>query len=135
MALAMAHGLKVGVISDMHTNTLYEPDVSASAKCWNTSTSEASDHSPWARYGCDPSIDLVDAMLKRFNEKFGKPDILLVSGDHICHGISPHRDEVTQDSYQAVKDNITATNEIVKKHFSDTLVITVLGNNDAQYHD
>lgn len=73
-------------------------------------------------------------MLQRFVEKFGTPDLLLISGDHVGHGISLHRDEATAESYQAVKDNIAATNDIVKKYFSDTVVVTILGNNDSEYH-
>ena len=65
--------------------------MSVADKCWKTGTSLASLPSPWARYGCDPSYELIDAMLTRFIDKFGIPDVLFVTGDHTSHGISPHR--------------------------------------------
>ena len=114
MSFALVNSLKVGVISDMHTNTLYDPNIDPTDHCWSTGTAQASDRSSWARVGCDPSIDLVDAMLNRYVEKFGTPDVLLVTGDLICHNVSPDRGQGSAGSYQAVKDNIAATNEIVK---------------------
>ena len=30
---------------------------------------------------------------------------------------------------------MVATNDLVKKHFGDSLVITMLGNNDSEYHN
>lgn len=59
----------------------------------------------------------------------------MIPGDHVSHYISPDRDVATETSYQSVKDNMIATNDLVKKHFGDSLVITVLGNNDSEYHN
>merc|ERR1719232_2276485 len=131
LTLTSAAALKVGVISDMHTNLSYDQLADVPGHCWAVSGPTASEPSPWARYGCDPSPDLVDAMLRRFKEKFGTPDVLLVTGDNVTHGISLTRDQATAQSYELVKENITATNEIVKKYFSDTTVVTILGNNDS----
>ena len=135
LTFAKAYALKVGVISDMHTNLYYDADATDESNCWSTSGIVANSSSPWARFGCDPSSDLVDAMLQRYNEKFGKPDVLLVTGDHVGHGMSLDRGEATTESYQGVKDNLTVTNDLVKKHFPDTLVLTLLGNNDSKYHN
>ena len=63
------------------------------------------------------------------------PDVLLVTGDHVSHDVSLDRGEASATSFQNVKDNIAATNALVKKHFADCIVITVLGNNDSMYHN
>ena len=63
LLLASVYGLSVGVISDMHTNLLYDPTVDSSDKCWSSGNKQADSPSAWGRFGCDPSVDLVDAML------------------------------------------------------------------------
>ena len=61
---AKVYGFNVGVISDMHTNMYYDPTVSTDTNCMKNDKSVTSDvYSPWVRFGCDPSADLVDAML------------------------------------------------------------------------
>ena len=57
-----ANALKVGVISDMHTNLAYNSKATSDNKCRGSSdfnTAEA----PIARIGCDPSSTLIDYML------------------------------------------------------------------------
>ena len=71
LLVASTYGITVGIISDMHTNLQYDSNIDASEHCWSSGTTLASDPSVWARYGCDPSPDLVDAMLRRFTETFG----------------------------------------------------------------
>ena len=92
---ASCYGLTVGVISDMHTNLLYDATVDPADKCWSSGSSQAETPAAWARIGCDPSADLVDAMLQRMSETYGKPDVLLVTGDFVNHGISLHREDAT----------------------------------------
>ena len=56
--------LKVGVISDMHTNLDYSPTASDDDNCVGSSAFFSnSDKAPVARFGCDPSPTLVDFML------------------------------------------------------------------------
>lgn len=73
-------------------------------------------------------------MLQRFKEKFGAIDVLLVTGDHVAHGVAPHIDESpTWADWDAVKANLQASAQLVQKHFPDTLVLSTIGNNDG-YH-
>ena len=72
LTLASATALKVGVISDMHTNLSYDQMADVQGHCWAVSGPTASEPSPWGRYGCDPSADLVDAMLARFKENLAR---------------------------------------------------------------
>ena len=92
---ASCYGLTVGVISDMHTNLLYDATVDPADKCWSSGSSQAETPAAWARIGCDPSADLVDAMLQRMSETYGKPDVLLVTVDFVNHGILLHREDAT----------------------------------------
>ena len=134
LCIAQVSSLRVGVISDLHSNIQYDMFSSATGNCW-ASGPLADEPSPWARYGCDPSPDLVDGMMRHYIESFGVPDVLLVSGDNVAHGINVERGEGTEEDYEAVKDNIATTAAIVRKYFSDTIVLNTLGNNDAQYHN
>ena len=89
-----ASALRVGVLSDMHVNLKYDPLYSHQDgnNCW-ASGDLADKPSPWARYGCDPSAELVDAMLQHFVEVFGTPDILLINGDNLAHHVDVNRGE------------------------------------------
>ena len=79
-------------------NQVYGSDNSVSDNCWATGPL-AEQPSPWARYGCDPSADLVEAMLQHFVETFGVPDVLLVTGDNLAHGIDKDRGEGSAAQY------------------------------------
>lgn len=49
-------------------------------------------------------------MLQRFTEAFGAVDVLLVTGDHVAHGVAPHYDESpTEADWEAVKANLQAS--------------------------
>ena len=74
-------------------------------------------------------------MLKRFVEAFGVPDVLLVAGDNVAHGVNVDRVQGSSEAYQAVKDNIATTADIFRKYFSNTVILNTLGNNDALYHN
>jgi hypothetical protein len=58
-ATANASNLRIGVISDIHLNPYYDATASVDENCWSTATSKESDVWPLARYGCDPSPELV----------------------------------------------------------------------------
>ena len=100
LVFASAEALRVGVISDMHTNLLYDATASVDDNCVASSSAFTSDgqisndeSAPIARIGCDPSTTLVDYMLRRFTEVFTSVDVILVTGDHIAHHVAPHMDE------------------------------------------
>ena len=93
---SMTEALRVGVVSDMHTNLHYD-SLATDSNCVATSNERSytssfdnSDNAPLARIGCDPSTTLVDYMLRRFNEVFPDVDVILVTGDHVAHKVAPH---------------------------------------------
>ena len=59
--------------------------------------------------------------------------MLLVTGDHVAHGISPDIGEEQQGDWNAIQANLEATAGLIRKHFPNTIVLTSIGNNDG-YH-
>ena len=101
---------KIGLISDLHYNLYYNPD-SSQHSCTSSSAADVIDANgdPVAnlgRYGCDSNSDLIRTLFQRFNDKFGKVDVLLVTGDHTAHSVSAKDDDPTGSEYAAVKNNI-----------------------------
>ena len=99
------YGLRVGVVSDFHTMLAYDSQVSDADDC-KPGGAKASEIAPIGRINCDPSPTLVDFMLQRFNQAFGSVDVILVTGDHVGHGISPHLGSETPAAFELVKENL-----------------------------
>lgn len=126
LAAATAYGLKVGVIADLHTNPNYNSTIAAKYDCVQQSGATTDVAAPLCRYGCDSSTALIDVMLQHFRDTFGKPDVLLVVGDHVAHCI---------DDYDPKMATIAITSQLVNTHFADTPVLFQVGNNDTKDHD
>ena len=54
-------------------------------------------------------------MLRRFNEVFTNVDVILVTGDHIAHKVSPHLSDegATKAQWDAVKANLEASANLI----------------------
>jgi len=91
----------------------------------------------YSRYGCDSSQNLVETMFTRFLDKFGKPDVLLIPGDHVAHNVSAKTvtSDPTGSIYAAVKNNIASVYQLVNKYFPETMVLPTIGNNDGHFHN
>lgn len=129
---------KIGLISDIHYNLNYDPDSSKNYCTSSNLESYRTNVDPVAnlgRYGCDSNTDLIKTMLQRFNEKFGKVDVLLVTGDHAAHSVSAEDDDPTGAEYEAVKNNIKQSFDLLKQYFPDTVILPAIGNNDGRFHD
>jgi hypothetical protein len=66
----------------------YSPTIGEDDRCFSTGTTVDPVYAPLSRYGSDANEELVRSMYQRFNIKFGKVDVILISGDHVGHGIS-----------------------------------------------
>ena len=55
LACASAYGLKVGIITDLHTNPQYDPTISTDYDCVAQSGASTDVSAPLGRYGCDSS--------------------------------------------------------------------------------
>lgn len=128
-----AANLKVGVTSDPHYNAYYSPTSSAN-HC--LSTTEANDvYAPVGRYECDTTPAMFDLLMSRFKAQFGEVDFLLVPGDHVAHNVSAKDTDADSSHYAAVKKNLSATWDMFKHYFPNTLILPTIGNNDARFHD
>jgi hypothetical protein len=129
---------KIGLISDLHYNLFYNPDSSKNSCTSSSQNIVEANGDPVAnlgRYGCDSNTDLIRTMFQRFNDKFGKVDVLLVTGDHTAHSVSAKDDDPTGTEYTAVKNNIAQSFNLLKEYFPDTVILPAIGNNDGRFHD
>ena len=94
------------------------------------------DKAPMGRYGCDSPTVLIEQMLTRMNEKYGKLDVIFLTGDYVAHHIAmPKDDEDAKRTYVFLLETLGYLNEVLAAKFPDTLVLPVFGNNDSKYHD
>jgi len=113
-AALTANALKVGVISDMHTNENYNSWASHSNKCAAGGDYESLE-APIGRFKCDPSPTLIDYLFQRFTEVFGDVDVLLVTGDSVRHGTAPdHSDAVVSRDWPIIQANFELTTSLLK---------------------
>jgi len=127
LVFATASGLKVGLLADLHGNPDYNSQASPDDRCvGSNSATNHLDEAPLGRYDCDGGEPLIRAMLEHYRDTFGKPDVLLVGGDHVGH---------VYDYWSDIKPVLAFSNDLVKEYFPDTYVLTSIGNNDTEAHD
>jgi Icc-related predicted phosphoesterase len=72
-------------------------------------------------------------MYQRHLDKWGSPDVLIISGDHVGHGFSKKPD--SPDYYDELLDILDKHAEIIDEYFPISKIIITIGNNDDHYHD
>ena len=109
-AVSASTNTRIGVISDLHFNVLYNP-ASSSSYCSGTGSTSSDLFAPLGRYSCDPSEALFDHMIARFKEQFGTVDVIIIPGDTVAHKVSASSEgaDPTGSAYEAVKLNLSAT--------------------------
>jgi hypothetical protein len=132
-ASVAARNFKVGVVSDPHYNKYYNPLGSTDDNCIETVESK-SDY-PVGRYECDNSPAMFHLLMERFQAVFGEVDMLLVPGDHVAHKVSSKSDDSDHSAYNAVKENLQDTWDVLTQYFPNTMILPTLGNNDGRFHD
>jgi hypothetical protein len=60
---------------------------------------------------------------------------VIISGDHVAHGIAVKDGRDDPVSYQLIHDTITKSSELLNEYFPNSLVVPTLGNNDNRLHD
>jgi len=140
MALvAAANAMKIGVLSDMHLDIRYDPVASHKDDCRKTngSSNSSEPYAPLGRFKCDPPQITFEYMVQKLLEQEGSLDLVVVNGDHVGHGIalkdggveySDHEVPLQMQTLQTVADTLS-------KYFPNTLVLPVIGNNDAYHHN
>ena len=75
-------------------------------------------------------------MLRKFNEEFGKQDVIFLTGDLVAHSTAaPIDDPNWNETYSLLLDTFAGVNQILMRYFPDTLILPAFGNNDSKYHD
>ena len=140
LASQTSYALKVGLLSDIHMHLKYDSltgtRIDEQGDCMEGSGEFTTVRAPMGRYGCDSPAILVEQMLTRLVDRYGKQDVILVTGDFAAHHLnkSEDEDEVTQ-TYALMLDTMGHLNELIAEKFPDTLVLPAFGNNDSMYHD
>lgn len=67
-------------------------------------------------------------------EAWGKPDIVLVTGDMVAHWIA-YNPRMAAPRYELLKEILDMNAQLLNEYFPDSIVIPTLGNNDNKVHD
>ena len=137
LGVQVCQAWKVAVISDMHLNVKYRPDLSEKTFCEdnNGQAESAEMYAPYGRIGCDPPPLLLEKLLQRLNQTDGQIDILFLPGDFIGHSIPIEQDQPFDiTKYQQLQDVHTKISDLLAKYLPNTLMIPTFGNNDWLYH-
>jgi hypothetical protein len=132
---ACTAAINVGIISDTHFNTAYNPN-SSTDLCTGIEVS-GEVVAPLGRLYCDSGEKLIDVMFTHFRDTFGDVDFILVPGDSVAHRVAAPNGGPDTDSihYDAVKENLKATFAKFKEYFPNTMILPTIGNNDGRFKD
>ena len=128
-----SHALNVGLISDIDLHLKYDatigPRLDANGDCMLGSGEKNAHEALLGRYGCDSPPQLVEAMFRRHRERFGKQDVLFVTGDFSAHHTSMpiENNENPNDTYALLLDSLSGVNQILAFYFPDTIILPVFG--------
>ena len=136
----VVHSLQVGLLSDLHLQLRFNADldhvVGDEGDCIEGSGTPSALKAPMGRYGCDSPVVLIEQMLNRMIEKYGKQDVILLTGDFTAHHVAMPADEAeAEKTYALLLETLGYLNELIAQKFPDTLVLPAFGNNDSKYHD
>ena len=93
------------------------------------------------RMMCDSPQILVETMFQSYLDTWGKPDVLIITGDQVAHHIALEPSMTSPDdwygnySYELLIETLDVAASLIQKYFGDVVVLPVIGNNDSKYHD
>ncbi|CDW83200.1 UNKNOWN [Stylonychia lemnae] len=140
------NALKFAVLSDMHLQPYYDPNIDAQHFCQNYFIKNklklsyqdlitSSDYAPLGRLLCDPPADLIESFMRRINETEGQVDVILLTGDMIGHNLAVNPGVTDKpELYQKLLEVHSQLGQLLNKYFPNSLVLPTLGNNDCRYH-
>ena len=100
-------GLDIGVLSDLHLHLRYDPwwgsYDDAEGGCMKDDGTLQKLKAPMGRYSCDSPMVLIETMLKEFNRKHGKQDVIILTGDFIAHQTAKLYPDPSLDLYGLLK--------------------------------
>ena len=132
--LEPTEAFKVGIITDLHLHLRYNQSAQHLDECTNGAGDKTAIEAPMGRYQCDCPPILIETMLHRFDEHFGKQDVIFLTGDFAAHHVAMHGPDAP-NTYNLLLDTFYAVNSLLKEQFPDTIILPAFGNADAKYHD
>ena len=137
---------KVAVLSDLHLNPFYDPNIDGKAFC-SKQVGKSDPNVPTAllgRIGCDPPKALIETFLQKLNRSMGVDDgsgdsdpvdVLFLPGDFVGHKVSIELNEPDNPVlYQLLKDSHREVMNLINKYLPTAIIVPTLGNNDYKYH-
>lgn len=88
---AFAEKIKIGVMTDIHLQPGYKPDLATSQYCMNhtdgSEDTKTTDMAYFGRLGCDVPYKMVEALMAKMAADNSDMKALLIPGDIIGHTI------------------------------------------------
>jgi len=107
ISIHLAKGWKAGVLTDVHVEPNYHPNITAETRCMlkENNVVYTDKFAPYGWLGCDIPVTTLELVLKRMSEKENRLDVLFMPGDFIGHSI-PIDDDApfNLESYEKLKD-------------------------------
>jgi len=125
---------KIGIITDIHIDPYYDPEVSVGNKCMAGSPKESDTSMPskFGKRGCNSPKDLFLATLDKLHDVLPKPDLIVVTGDIAPHSLTTknYALPLNETAYKMIKTQIDYFIDEAEKVFPDTPIALTPGNND-----
>ena len=129
-AIVIEAELKIAVLSDIHLNPEYDPDISEVTYCHGDGLA-AKEQAFLGRRGCDSPLTLLKMALEVIKSENPDLDVLLVPGDFIGHAYPL---DGAKGNYQKLIETHKMIRETLVKYFPNTMILPSLGNNDTKFH-
>ena len=139
----LAEKIKIGVLTDIHLQPNYAPNIAVSPNFCCTSTSNEDptyedNIANFGRFGCDLPYAMVERAFQKMAADNPDLSVILVPGDYVGHGISNNLTGVTfkqvQDNLQTLKKVSGTVSDLFETYFKEIPVLPTFGNNDTKYH-
>lgn len=128
----LAHSFTFGVITDIHLDLGYDPEVGRLDHC-KKGGKKANFPALYGRKGCDTPYSLLVSCIEELKKK--KIDAILVAGDlanHFSH--IRKKNPFNNETYRRLKNIIENCTITLKRAFPNTPIIFTPGNNDFLYN-
>lgn len=136
------------VLSDLHYDVAYMNNYDKNSFCHSVSQLNfleephiTDDLKPMGRYHCDSPFELIEESIRKMTEIDNDPEFILILGDVLAHftmELLDSKHEIDRSKNKIlVKNTYRGVEDLFRKHFKNSKIIYVFGNNDGyeDYYD